>query len=82
MEQYFKVVHTLDEKKVTLTSMYLTDDAKLWWRICCDDDVSAGRPPILTCKALKKELKDQFLPCNIAWMACEMLRKLKHTRSL
>ncbi|KAL0389022.1 UNVERIFIED_CONTAM: hypothetical protein Scaly_0259300 [Sesamum calycinum] len=28
---------------------------------------------------LKKELKDQFLPCNTSWLARESLRKLKHT---
>ena len=31
---------------------------------------------------LKKELKDQFLPTNIAWMARESLKKLKQTNSV
>lgn len=47
VEQYFKVVHTPDEEKVTLINMYLTSDAKLWWRTR-DDDAFAGRPTILT----------------------------------
>jgi hypothetical protein len=32
MEQYFKAVHADEEEKVTISSMYLTGDAKL-----CDD---------------------------------------------
>ena len=31
---------------------------------------------------LKKELKDQFLPTNTAWMARESLKKLKQTSSV
>ena len=44
-----------------------------------EDDASAGRPRIETWEALKKELKDQFLPCNTAWVARESLKKLRHT---
>ena len=32
--------------------------------------------------ALKKELIDQFYHCNIAWVAREILKKLKHTGSV
>ena len=31
---------------------------------------------------MKKELKDQFLPCNKAWVARESLKKLKHMNSI
>ncbi|CAL5388391.1 unnamed protein product [Camellia sinensis] len=31
MEQYFKAAHVPEGEKVTITSMYLTGDAKLWW---------------------------------------------------
>ncbi|KAL0343011.1 UNVERIFIED_CONTAM: hypothetical protein Sangu_1188500 [Sesamum angustifolium] len=34
---------------------------------------------IETWEVLKKELKDQFLPCNTSWLARESLRNLKHT---
>ncbi|KAK4405068.1 hypothetical protein Sango_0513300 [Sesamum angolense] len=30
-------------------------------------------------EVLKKELKDQFLPCNTSWIAREFLRNFKHT---
>ena len=31
MEQFFKAAHIPDDEKVSITSMYLTGDAKLWW---------------------------------------------------
>ncbi|KAL6319749.1 hypothetical protein AAG906_036807 [Vitis piasezkii] len=62
--------------------MYLTGDAKLWWRTRMEDDVESGRPQITTWETLKKELKDQFLPTNMAWVAKEALRRLRHTGSV
>ncbi|KAL0327481.1 UNVERIFIED_CONTAM: hypothetical protein Sangu_1826100 [Sesamum angustifolium] len=59
--------------------MYLTEDAKLWWRYCLPDDASANREHIETWEVLKKELNDQ-LPCNTSWVARESLRNLRHTR--
>ncbi|KAG6514417.1 hypothetical protein ZIOFF_024772 [Zingiber officinale] len=50
--------------KVTISSMYLGGDAKLWWRTRMVDDVDAGREKIDTWARLKKELKAQFLPGN------------------
>lgn len=82
MEQYFRAARIPDNEKVTITSMYLSGDAKLWWRTRMADDASAGRPRIADWGTLKKELKDQFLPGNTAWVARENLRKLKHTGSM
>ena len=53
-----------DKEKVTITSIYLLGDAKLWWRTHVEDDVDAGRGKIDSWGTLKKELKDQFLPIN------------------
>ncbi|KAL0336608.1 UNVERIFIED_CONTAM: hypothetical protein Sradi_4872700 [Sesamum radiatum] len=58
--------------------MYLTGDAKLWWRTRLSDNASANRDKIETWDILKKELKDQFLPCNTSWLARESLWKLRH----
>ncbi|KAL0303798.1 UNVERIFIED_CONTAM: hypothetical protein Sradi_6247900 [Sesamum radiatum] len=33
-------------------------------------------------EVLKKELKEQFLPCNTSWLARESLRNLRHTRTM
>lgn len=79
MEQYFRAARVVEKDQVTITSMYLEGDAKLWWRTRLDDDASAGRPRIETWETLKKELRDQFLPLNTAWVAREALKKLKHT---
>ena len=44
MEQFFKFAHIPDGEKVSITSMYLTGDAKLWWRTRMEDDAKSGRP--------------------------------------
>lgn len=79
MEQYFKAAHVREEEKVTITSMYLTGDAKLWWRTRVGDD---ARPEISTWDTLKKEMKEQFLPCNSSWVARDALKRLKHAGSV
>ncbi|XP_009779304.2 uncharacterized protein [Nicotiana sylvestris] len=79
MEQYFHAAKVQDEDKVPITTMYLVDDAKLWWRTRVADDVSAGRPKIDSWEGLKKELKDQFFPSNAGWIARDRLKKLKQT---
>ena len=62
--------------------MYLMGYVKLWWRTRSSDDATAGRPKIKRWEILKKELKDQFLPTNTAWMARGSLKKLKQTGSV
>ena len=81
MEQFFKAAYVSGGKKVFITSMYLTGDAKLWWRMRMEDDAKSGRPQIITQETLK-EFKDQFLPINTTWMARESLKRLRHTRSM
>ena len=68
-------------EQVTITTMYLSGEAKLWWWTKSSDDV-VGRPKIEMWEILKKELKDQFLPTNTAWMDGEYLKKLKQTGSI
>lgn len=79
MEQYFKAAHIDEREQVSITSMYLVGDAKLWWRTRTDGDASVDRPAITTFEALKKELKEQFLPLNASWLARESLRNLRQT---
>ncbi|KAL0352155.1 UNVERIFIED_CONTAM: Transposon Ty3-I Gag-Pol polyprotein [Sesamum calycinum] len=38
METYFQAARIPEAEKVSITSMYLTGDAKLWWRTCLSDD--------------------------------------------
>ena len=58
MKQFFKAAHIPDGEKVSITNMYLTSDAKLWWRTRMEDDAEFERPQITTWEILKKELKD------------------------
>ena len=48
MEQFFKAAHVPDSEMVSITSMYLSGDAKLWWRTRMGDDAESGRPQIDT----------------------------------
>ena len=40
----FKVAHVPDDEKVSITSMCLFGDAKLWWHTRMGDDTKLGRP--------------------------------------
>ena len=64
MEQYFTTARVPETDKLNITIMYLTGDAKLWWRTRNADDVSAGRTRIDTWDKLMKEMCDQFLHSN------------------
>ena len=44
MEQFFKAAHVPDSKKVSITSMYLMGDAKLWWCTRVREDSETTRP--------------------------------------
>ena len=82
MEQYFGVARIEADEQVNITAMYLSGDAKLWWRTRIKDDLNAGRPKIETWDRLKQELKEQFLPNNTSWLAREDLKKLKQDKSV
>ena len=80
MEQYFDVERIPPKEQVTLITMFLSKDANLWWHTRLNDDVESGRPRINTLETLKMELKDQFLPKTMDWMALESLKRLKHKK--
>ena len=54
IEQYFTAARVPDADKLNITTMYLSGDAKLWWRTRNAEDVSAGRPRIDTWDKLIK----------------------------
>ncbi|XP_069152656.1 uncharacterized protein [Solanum lycopersicum] len=82
MEQYFTTARVPDADKLNITTMYLTGDAKLWWRTRNADDVSAGRPRIEMWNKLIKEMRDQFIPSNASWLARDKLKRLRQTGSV
>lgn len=47
-----------------------------------DDDISAGQVSITTWDVFSKELREQFLPYNIAWLVMESLQKPKQLGSV
>ena len=57
MSHYFKAARTSDAEKVDLTSMFLTGDAKLWWRTRCED---GARPQIRRGKHWRKKSGSSF----------------------
>ncbi|MBE2321368.1 retrotransposon gag domain-containing protein, partial [Solirubrobacter sp. CPCC 204708] len=79
MEQDFRAFKPdSEETKVSMATMYLTGEAKLWWRTKYDDIVN-WRCTIDTWEDLKREMKTQFLPENVEYMARRKLRQLRHT---
>ncbi|KAL0411018.1 UNVERIFIED_CONTAM: hypothetical protein Slati_3691500 [Sesamum latifolium] len=56
-----KIARVPNVEKVSITSMYLMGDVKLWWRTRPSDDVSANHDKILTWDVLKKELLAIYL---------------------
>ena len=83
IEQFFKAAHVPNEEMVSITSMYLFGDAKLWWCTRMGDDAESGRLQITTWETMKRELKKKkSQPMNSAWLARESLKRLKHTGSV
>ncbi|TYK14140.1 uncharacterized protein E5676_scaffold513G00100 [Cucumis melo var. makuwa] len=77
LEQYFKTINTITEEvKVTLATMYLCEDAKLWWRSRYMD-IQEGRCTIDIWDVLKKELRLQFFPENV-----KILARLRYVQDL
>jgi hypothetical protein len=82
MEHYFSAAKVRLDEQVNIAVMYLTGDAKLWWRTRSKEDLNAGRPKVETWETLKRELKEQFLPNNTSWIAREDLKKLRQDGSV
>lgn len=62
MEQYFKAVRAPFDDQVTMATIYLSGDAKLWWRTRYED-VLEGRCEINAWEELKRELKERSSSC-------------------
>ncbi|KAL4367168.1 hypothetical protein GQ457_05G025910 [Hibiscus cannabinus] len=65
LEQYFQVASmTEDTKKVKITSMYLTDFARMWRRRMCTDEKHSGTK-VETWNEFQEELKVHFYPMYV-----------------
>ncbi len=82
MEQYFKAVGIASEEaQLNRATMYLTDNAKVWWRTKYQE-ILEGRCMINTWEELKQELKIHFYPENVDYLARRRLRDLRQTGSV
>ena len=68
MEQYFSAARILVGEQEMITTMYLSSDAKLWWRTRASDDVAVGQLKIEILEVLKKVVNDKFLSTNTTLM--------------
>ena len=64
--------------KVRIAILYLTDTTTLWW---CQRfaDMEKDICTIETCEDFKREIKKQFYPEDVAYMARKNMRRLKCT---
>ena len=60
IENYFKAAKVQDAEKVSVTTMYLYDDAKVSWKTRVPEVEGLNLPQIETWEMLKKQLKTQF----------------------
>ncbi|KAL0311435.1 UNVERIFIED_CONTAM: hypothetical protein Sangu_2438200 [Sesamum angustifolium] len=79
MEQYFFAANVENEaRKVSTTTMYLTGDAKLWWRTKYAE-IQANQVRLDTWALLRETIREQFFLENVEYNVRRALRKLEHT---
>ena len=82
MEHYFKVIALTDEStKVRTATLYLTDNATLWWRRRFAD-IEKETCIIDTWDAFKREIQRQFYPEDVTYLERKNIKHLKHTGSI
>ena len=82
MERYFEAIALTDEAtNVRTATLYLTDNATLWWRRRFAD-IEKGTCTIDTWDAFKREIKMQFYLEDVAYLARKSMKCLKHTGSI
>ena len=82
MERYFEAIALTDEAtKVRTATLYLTDNATLWWRRRFME-IEKGLCTIDTWADFKREIKKQFYPEDMGYMARRKIKHLRHTRSI
>ena len=82
MERHFEAIVLTDEAtKGHTATLYITDNATLWWcRMFVD--IEKGTCIIDTWDAFKREIKRQFSPKDVAYLARKNMKHLKHIGSI
>ena len=82
MERYFEAIALMDEAtKVRTVTLYLTDNATLWWHQRFAD-IEKRTFTLDTWDAFKREIKMQFYPEDLAYLERKNMKRLKHTGSI
>ena len=82
MERYLEAIGLNDEAtKVRTATLYLIDNAILWWRRKFLE-IERGTCTINTWADFKREIKKQFYPEDVEYMARKKIKHLKHTGSI
>ncbi|XP_074298778.1 uncharacterized protein LOC141629713 [Silene latifolia] len=82
MERYFHNVLVEAEKmKISTVTLYLTEDAILWWRRR-ENDIQRDACTIDTWDEFKADFKKYFYPKNAGELASRKLRNLKQSGSI
>ncbi|WJZ92588.1 hypothetical protein VitviT2T_011574 [Vitis vinifera] len=82
MERYFEAIVLTDEAaKVRTATLYLTDTTTLWWRRRLAD-MEKGICTIEMWENFRREIKRQFYPEDVAYLARKNMRRHKHTGSI
>ena len=82
MERYFEAIGLKDEAtKVRTATLYLIDNATLWWRRKFVE-MERKTCTIDTWADFKREIKKQFYPEDVKYMARKKIKHLKHTGSI
>lgn len=82
VERYFDAMKMDDDaSKINTATMYLGEDAVLWWRRR-ELDIKKGTCSISTWDEFKKDFKRQFYPENAKKVSMMKLRDLKHTSTI
>ena len=80
--EIFEAIALTDEAtKVRTATLYLTDNATLWWRRRFMD-IEKGICTIDTWAYFKREIKKQFYPEDVGYMARKKIKHLRHTGSI
>ena len=82
MERYFKAITLTDEAaKVRSATLYLTDNATLWWsrRFM---EIEKGTCTIKTWANFKRKIKKQFYSEDVEYLELKKIKYLKHTGSI
>ena len=82
MERYFEAIGLKEEAtKVRTATLYLIDNATLWWRRKFVE-MERKTCTIDTWADFKREIKKQFYPEDVEYMARKKIKHLKHTGSI